>query len=252
MISDLMLRVTVEYILGCINSKGEDRPSEVVFGEINSLVEAIKNSRQLGLKHPEAHIVFADAGDYEYLGGDKVVLELIDEYNAAILPGIEVGRIPTAWTQHFPTRKDFNGKDYIPFEFNFSAPQAVDGKSFCMYYEGVDCNLRKAFLAWWHKTHPKFTHPDSKPRYFSEGKIQREPEQEISYKQINSFVADGIRSKSILSLEDLIKNGLNQFQAQLLVNLESWKTKQGNLLTTKLLEVLETEFSKFLADLKKG
>ena len=199
-----MPSVTIEYQIGQINSKGEERPAEVIGGDIATTIDAINEARINNFNHPETHFALRDEADFDDREKSKLELELMDEFEAAWLPDVPVGNLQFAWIRHNPMVVDnqTNAVHY-PFELNFTSAQIINGKQFYFYVHTVDKPLRSAFINWWHSSHPQFTHPDCSPRYFSEARTWSDAERNV-YEHANSIVSNACKKSKINSVDDVI------------------------------------------------
>ena len=196
--------VTIEYQLGQINSKGEERPSEVIGGDITTTIDAINEARSRNYTHPEAHFALRDEVDLDAPEKRKIEQELMNEFERTWLPDVPTGNLQFAWIRHNPTIVNKRTKQvHNPFELNFSAVQILGGKPFCFYVHNVDKPLRSAFINWWHVTHPQFTHPDCSPRYFSSAKTWSDAEHDV-YERANDAVAKAAKKGKIKSIDDVV------------------------------------------------
>ena len=206
-----MPSVTIEYQIGQINSKGEERPAEVIGGDIATTIDAINEARANNFNHPEAHFTLRDECDFAPLEKLKLELELMHEFESAWLPDVPVGNLQFTWIRHNPKVVDKQTQQtHYPFELNFSTAQIINGKQFYFYVHSVDKPLRSAFVNWWHSAHPQFTHPDCSPRYFSEARTWSDAERNV-YEHANTIVSNASKKGKINSVDDVIsalqKNG---------------------------------------------
>lgn len=199
-----MPSVTIEYQIGQINSKGEERPAEIIGGDITTTIDAINEARVNNFTHPEAHFALRDEADFDIAEKSKLEQELMLEFESAWLPDVPVGNLQFAWIRHNPMVVDnqTNAVHY-PFELNFTSAQILNGKQFYFYVHTVDTPLRSAFLNWWHSSHPQFTHPDCSPRYFSEARTWSDAERNV-YEHANSIVSNACKKSKINSVDDVI------------------------------------------------
>ncbi len=199
-----MPKVSIEYQIGQINSKGEERPAEIIGGDIATTIDAINEARANNFNHPEAHFTLRDECDFAPLEKSKLELELMSEFESAWLPDVPVGNLQFTWIRHNPKVTDKQTKAvHYPFEMNFSTVQILNGKQFYFYVHSVDKPLRSAFVNWWHSAHPQFTHPDCSPRYFSEARTWSDAERNV-YENANSIVSNACKKGKINSVDDVI------------------------------------------------
>ena len=199
-----MPSVTIEYQIGQINSKGEERPAEVIGGDIATTIDAINEARANNFNHPEAHFTLRDECDFAPLEKLKLELELMHEFESAWLPDVPVGNLQFAWIRHNPKVVDKQTQQtHYPFELNFSTAQIINGKQFYFYVHSVDKPLRSAFVNWWHSAHPQFTHPDCSPKYFSEARTWSDDERNV-YERANSVVSNTAKVGKIKSIDDVV------------------------------------------------
>ena len=199
-----MPSVTIEYQIGQINSKGEERPAEVIGGDIATTIDAINEARINNFNHPETHFALRDEADFDDREKLKLELELMHEFESAWLPDVPVGNLQFAWIRHNPMVIDKQTQQtHYPFELNFSTAQIINGKQFYFYVHTVDTPLRSAFINWWHSSHPQFTHPDCSPRYFSEARTWSAHEHNV-YERANSIVSNASKKGKINSIDDVV------------------------------------------------
>ena len=199
-----MPSVTIEYQIGQINSKGEERPAEVIGGDIATTIDAINEARANNFNHPEAHFTLRDECDFAPLEKLKLELELMHEFESAWLPDVPVGNLQFTWIRHNPKVVDKQTQQtHYPFELNFSTAQIINGKQFYFYVHSVDKPLRSAFVNWWHSAHPQFTHPDCSPKYFSEARTWSDDERNV-YERANSVVSNTAKVGKIKSIDDVV------------------------------------------------
>lgn len=199
-----MPKVSIEYQIGQINSKGEERPAEIIGGDITTTIDAINEARVNNFTHPEAHFALRDEADFDIAEKTKLEHELMRAFESAWLPDVPVGNLQFAWIRHNPMVVDnqTNAVHY-PFELNFTSAQIINGKQFYFYVHTVDTPLRSAFINWWHSSHPQFTHPDCSPRYFSEARTWSDDERNV-YERANSIVSNASKKGKINSVDDVI------------------------------------------------
>ena len=199
-----MPSVTIEYQIGQINSKGEERPAEVIGGDITTTIDAINEARVNNFTHSEAHFALRDEADFDIAEKSKLEQELMYEFESAWLPDVPVGNLQFTWIRHNPKVTDKQTKAvHYPFEMNFSTVQILNGKQFYFYVHSVDKPLRSAFVNWWHSAHPQFTHPDCSPRYFSEARTWSDAERNV-YEHANTIVSNASKKGKINSVDDVI------------------------------------------------
>ncbi len=199
-----MPSVTIEYQIGQINSKGEERPAEVIGGDIATTIDAINEARINNFNHPETHFALRDEADFDDREKSKLELELMRAFESAWLPDVPVGNLQFAWIRHNPKVVDKQTQQtYYPFELNFSTAQIINGKQFYFYVHSADKPLRSAFVNWWHSAHPQFTHPDCSPKYFSEARTWSDDERNV-YERANSVVSNTAKVGKIKSIDDVV------------------------------------------------
>ena len=199
-----MPKVSIEYQIGQINAKGEERPAEVIGGDITTTIDAINEARINNFNHPETHFALRDEADFDDREKSKLESELMDEFEAAWLPDVPVGNLQFVWIRHNPMVIDKQTQQTrYPFELNFSTAQIINGKQFYFYVHSVDKPLRSAFVNWWHSAHPQFTHPDCSPRYFSEARTWSDDERNV-YERANSVVSNTAKVGKIKSIDDVV------------------------------------------------
>jgi len=199
-----MPSVSIEYQLGQINSKGEERPAEVIGGDIATTIDAINEARMNNFAHPETHFALRDEIDLDAPEKSKIEQELMREFEAAWLPDVPPGNLQFAWIRHNPAVVNKRTKQvHYPFELNFSVAQIMGGKPFYFYVHTVDKPLRSAFIDWWHAAHPQFTHPNCSPRYFSASKTWSDAEHCV-YEDANDLISTAAKAGKINSIDDVV------------------------------------------------
>ena len=140
---------SLEYLLGDTDSAGRLRRSELVEGNLPSLLEARKMAAKY--KHPHITVSYREPKPLERIGGYGFEKRLKEDILETFLPGLDRSQFHYAFIRHH------NGDG--SYELNFFLLQMTSGRQFTAYWDKKDRKLHELLSRKIHQENRSLTNP---------------------------------------------------------------------------------------------
>ena len=150
MIAEILPKANLEYLLGTLDSAKRFRPSELIEGNLPSLIEATKIAAKY--KSPFLSVAYHDKErTFEQVGGEEFEQKLKDDILETFLPRLDKSQFHYAFVRH---HNEDGG-----YELNFHLVKMAKDRQFTPYWDAKDRNLHSLLSRKLHQENPQLSNP---------------------------------------------------------------------------------------------
>lgn len=186
---------SLEYLLGDTDSAGRLRRSELVEGNLPSLLEARKMAAKY--KHPHITVSYREPKPLERIGGYGFEERLKEDILETFLPGLDRSQFHYAFIRHH------NGDG--SYELNFFLLQMTSGRQFTAYWDKKDRKLHELLSRKIHQENRSLTNPwEERPELIVPARASINDGAKTA-KEIEELLEDALKRKLVKGREDFLR-----------------------------------------------
>ncbi len=186
---------SLEYLLGDTDSAGRPRRSELVEGNLPSLLEVRKMAAKY--KHPHITVSYREPKPLEHIGGYEFEVRLKNDILETFLPGLDRSQFHYVFIRHH--------NEDGSYELNFFLLQMTSGRQFTAYWDKKDRKLHELLSRKIHQENSSLTSPwEERPELIAPARASINDGAKTA-KEIEELLEEALKKKRIRDRGDFLR-----------------------------------------------